>query len=108
MELSTKVLADGTQVWYRNGQQHREDGPARVWPDGTQAWYRNGQLHREDGPAIIWPNGTQEWWRNGVRMPAPQGGWWVSAALRGLRGHPEAVFAVLAAGLKQRKRMQAA
>ena len=25
------------------GQLHRDDGPAMVYPDGTQEWYRNGE-----------------------------------------------------------------
>jgi hypothetical protein len=50
-----------TRVWYKNGQLHREDGPAReefynVPGDESRRiderrWYNNGQLHREDGPA---------------------------------------------------------
>jgi len=97
------VNSDGTQEWYRNGQLHREDGPARVWLNGTWEWWRNDLLHREDGPAIIRPDGTQAWWRNGILVPALQEIRWVSAALRGLRGHPEAVFAILAAGLNKRR-----
>ena len=37
--------------WYRNGQRHREDGPAYEGSDGTREWWLNGQRHREDGPA---------------------------------------------------------
>ena len=52
---------DGSQHWYRNGELHREDGPAIVYPNGPQHWYRNGKSHREDGPAVIRPDGYQEW-----------------------------------------------
>jgi len=45
----------------RNGDYHRDDGPAVIRPDGTQYWYRNGQFHRDDGPAIIRPDGRREW-----------------------------------------------
>ena len=55
------VDPDGTQIWYQNGQPHREDGPAIIFPDGQQCWYKNGQPHREDGPAFIESNGNQEW-----------------------------------------------
>ena len=49
-----------------NGDLHRDNGPAIVYPDGTQYWYRNGQLHRDNGPAEVYPNGTQFWYRNGI------------------------------------------
>lgn len=29
--------------------------------DGYKGWRKNGQLHREDGPAIEWGFGKQEW-----------------------------------------------
>jgi hypothetical protein len=39
---------------------------------GNQQHYRNGEPHREDGPAVIWQDGTQEWYLSGkeVRMEA--------------------------------------
>jgi len=56
----------GTSRWYRNGQLHREDGPAVVESDGTGIrWFRNGELHREDGPAFIDPKDGERWYRNG-------------------------------------------
>jgi hypothetical protein len=27
-------------------------------------WMKNGQAHREDGPAVIWLNGKLAWWIN--------------------------------------------
>jgi len=59
------IWDDGTQEWLKDRQLHREDGPAVIYPDGTQAWYKNGKRHREDGPAVIWANGEQQWWLNG-------------------------------------------
>ena len=56
---------DGTQEWFLNGNRHREDGPAVIYPDGTQSWWVNNKLHREDGPAVIYPDGTKEWHVNG-------------------------------------------
>jgi hypothetical protein len=67
MEQEHKISKNGTQIWYLNGQYHREDGPAIIFPDGTQTWWLNDKRHREDGPAIIHPNGSQEWWLNGKR-----------------------------------------
>jgi hypothetical protein len=56
------INSDGTQIWYKDDKRHREDGPAIIYPDGSQMWYKDGNLHREDGPAVIRPNGTQYWY----------------------------------------------
>ena len=58
----------GDKEWYRNGQLHREDGPAIEYANGYIAWYQNGQRHREDGPAVEYANGDKEWYRNGQRL----------------------------------------
>lgn len=50
------------KYWYKNGELHREDGPAIEKTNGFKAWYKNGLGHREDGPAEIYPNGTEKWW----------------------------------------------
>ena len=52
--------------WYKNGEFHKDDGPAIVSTNGAQHWYQNGKLHREDGPAIICPYGDQSWYRYGL------------------------------------------
>ncbi len=70
-QLRPHVLPDGTELWYRNGELHREDGPAVVWPNGYQVWCQNDQRHRKDGPAIVWPDGRQEWWQHGRRVDPP-------------------------------------
>ena len=63
--IQVKTEPDGSKCWYRNGQLHREDGPAVEWANGDKFWYRNGQLHREDGPAEEWADGDKFWYRNG-------------------------------------------
>jgi hypothetical protein len=60
-----KVYPNGRQYWYKNGEPHREDGPAIIYPNGTQYWYKDGKIHREDGPAVIYSNGTQYWYKDG-------------------------------------------
>jgi hypothetical protein len=35
---------------------------------GTKFWYFEGDLHREDGPAIIWPDGNKRWYLDGIRF----------------------------------------
>jgi hypothetical protein len=42
-------------VWVnKQGQAHREDGPAFEYNNGDKSWWINGKLHRLDGPACIW------------------------------------------------------
>ena len=75
------------KVYYlKEGQYHREDGPAIEYTDGTKMWFHNGQrlnaqvqrangdkewydinerLHREDGPTIERANGDKEWYYQG-------------------------------------------
>jgi len=38
------------------------------WSNGDNWWYKNGSNHREDGPAVIWENGKKSWWLNGHRI----------------------------------------
>jgi len=57
--------ASGSKEWWLNNERHRVDGPAIEWSDGEKRWFLNGQLHRTDGPAIEYPDGSKEWWLNG-------------------------------------------
>ena len=59
------ISADGSKYWYKDGKSHREDGPAVIYADGSESWCLNGKLHREDGPAFIYADGTKEWYVNG-------------------------------------------
>ena len=76
-----KILPDGREVWLdENGEFHREDGPAVIWPKGEmiydnhtgeelpdplEEWFFHGEPHRIGGPAKIWNNGVKEWFLNG-------------------------------------------
>ena len=33
----------GTKCWYKDGELHREDGPALIYSDGAQLWYKEGE-----------------------------------------------------------------
>ena len=80
------VGVDGGRRWYREGQLHREDGPAieekgrrewyifgrlhREYGPAIQnaygvAWFRHGKKHRDDGPAVEAADGRVEWWTDG-------------------------------------------
>lgn len=56
--------------WYKDGELHRDGGPAiesrqsREARPHVQKWYRNGKLHREDGPAVIYPS-FEVWYKDG-------------------------------------------
>jgi hypothetical protein len=56
------------RIEYHNkqGQLHREDGPAVEWKSGIKEWYINGERHREDGPAIDCSDGSKTWYLNGI------------------------------------------
>jgi hypothetical protein len=52
--------------WYKDGKQHREDGPAVEYREGEGfEWLIDDDYHRVDGPAIECANGTKLWFLNG-------------------------------------------
>lgn len=62
----------GVHEWYRDGYQHRDVGPAVVYPDGDQFWYQHGEIHREDGPAIIYGYSKMEWYLHDEQIIDPE------------------------------------
>lgn len=54
--------------WYKDGEPHREDGPAVIMQNVGRYWYIRGKKHRFGGPAVDLDNGTQEWWVFGNRI----------------------------------------
>lgn len=50
--------------WYKDGELHREDGPAYRHKD-SRYWLQNGKLHREDGPAVDAKGRSKEYWIGG-------------------------------------------
>ncbi len=66
----SRTWADGYQMWYNNGQQHRDgDLPAVIVTNGFQSWYKNGQFHRDGNkPSIINLDGTCSWHQHGNFM----------------------------------------
>jgi hypothetical protein len=61
------VLSGGVQIYVKDGQKHRENGPAEInTRTGYQVWFKNGRKHRKGAPAVIDPsNGSVEYWDNG-------------------------------------------
>jgi hypothetical protein len=68
------TLANGMKVWLdKDGQRHRDGGPAQVHKCGTGEWYQHGKLHRDDGPAFEFHDGLKMWYQRGVlhRLAGP-------------------------------------
>lgn len=47
------------EEWWKNGEPHREDGPAII-RETFQAWYIHGRKHRDNDPATIYFDGKME------------------------------------------------
>jgi len=56
----------GDRYYFRDGQKHRDSGPAVIMTDGTREYWVEGKLHNPHGPAIDGP-ARKEHWLNGKR-----------------------------------------
>ena len=66
MTSKMKLNKFGDKEWHnKNGQYHREDGPAIEYANGSKEWWVNGIRHREDGPAIEYTDGFGFWHYHG-------------------------------------------
>ena len=65
---STKIIDGNIEWWEKDGELHREDGPAVVFGFGGCQYWLHGKLHRVDGPAIITAGDdpSYSWCLNGV------------------------------------------
>ena len=54
-------IGNGAICYFKNGNFHREDGPAITYADGGKYWYLNGLSHRESGPSDIYANKYKIW-----------------------------------------------
>ena len=64
----TEINSDGAKIWRnQEGELHRDNGPAVIYPNGQQEYYQNECLHRLDGPAIVIPFLYYEYYQNGKR-----------------------------------------
>lgn len=60
---------NGDLCYYKDGNLHREDGPAVEFLNGTKEWYLKGKLYWVDGPAIERTSGQQdEYFINGAEV----------------------------------------
>lgn len=87
--MSEIILTNtGVQEWREDGELHRLDGPAVIYPDGGESWYRKGYFHRLDGPAVTYTNGELRWYRWGelhrIDGPANIGPYWQDWIIGGI------------------------
>lgn len=69
------VLQGGVTIYVREGEKHRENGPAEInTRTGYKAWFWKGKRHRVDGPAVVYPDGKEEYWVNGKKVKPPKKG----------------------------------
>ncbi len=65
------VIEDnGNIMWYKNGEIHRENGPAITNKVG-EFWMQRGAYHRVDGPAVVLKCGLEEWYLEGQQILNP-------------------------------------
>ena len=62
IKYEVRVYKNGDKIWYKEGQFHREDGPAIEYACGDKFWYKNGKYHRIDGPAVECASGSKYWY----------------------------------------------
>ena len=51
------VISANKTFHMKNGELHREDGPALTGIDGTVWWFYKSKPHRLDGPCLVQPHG---------------------------------------------------
>jgi len=59
---------DGFKGWFKDGELHREGGPAYKEANGRECWYKEKKRHRLDGPAIKTLDGSLEYYLEGVQI----------------------------------------
>jgi hypothetical protein len=67
MRSIKKEYRDRVEYYNKQGQIHREDGPAIIFHKGGTMWLINGKYHREDGPAVVYSHGGVSFYLNNIR-----------------------------------------
>ena len=66
--MNYEINEFGTKRWYKEGQLHREDGPAVECDNGNKYWYKEGKCHRIDGPAVEFVDGYKLYYYLGKQI----------------------------------------
>lgn len=79
-----RVFPNGTREHFNSAGKLGSKGyePAAVAPDGSRAWFRNGELHRETGPAYVGADGVVSYWLNGECLEQDDSGFDRMSAVR--------------------------
>jgi membrane carboxypeptidase/penicillin-binding protein PbpC len=65
--MSTEPIK--VKSWDAYIKQHPSFTGCLIDEDNDISWYKNGQKHRENGPALEFTNnGDKEWWLNGTYL----------------------------------------
>ena len=56
------------KYWYRYIRKHPSFTGCLINGDNSKAWFKNGEYHREDGPAFEFANGSKQWRLNGTYL----------------------------------------
>ena len=61
--LVLRISSNGSITHWKNGSEHREDGPAMIFSNGDCWWKINGYWQRYGGlPPIVNADGTVKYW----------------------------------------------
>ena len=66
MNVNGELREDGSRYWKVDGEFHRIDGPAVIYPDGSEYWIQHDEYHRIDGPAQVLADGSKVWFQKGI------------------------------------------
>ena len=61
-----KITWDNSIRYYKNGEVHKEDGPAIILKNGTKYWVINSKIHNEISHAYE-DSKCKSWWYNNIR-----------------------------------------
>ena len=53
------IHSDGTEYWYKDGKNHRIDGPAVIYSDGSEDWQKDGKFYD-----AIDSDGRERWFKD--------------------------------------------
>jgi hypothetical protein len=66
------IYPSGSITHYKNGAEHREDGPAMIYSNGEYWWKKHGYWTRDGGlPPVIRGDGSVKYWANGKISDSP-------------------------------------
>lgn len=63
---------NGTKYWHKEGNWHRDDGPAVICPDGREYWFKDGKPYEPSAHELmVWKIEEKEQTKNKTCQQAP-------------------------------------